>query len=457
MATLVEKSIELARHVTQVARSFRSVDDLKPVIDYARTKRVVMLGEASHGTHEFYEWRRLISQELIEKHGFNFIAVEGDFPSSQHVNRYILNLEKMSARDSLSQFHRWPTWMWSNTDVLELVEWLRKRNSSIPDKKRRAGFYGLDVYSLFDSIHAALEELEKYDPNLARNARLRYGCFDPFMEDEMAYVRSLIRYPPGCKEQAVKTLRELLEGRLKNKRQESEEQRELRFSATQNARIVQNAENYYRVMIQGDDDSWNVRDRHMKETLDMLLEEYGPESKGIVWEHNTHIGDYRATDMVKKRQVNIGGLARESYGEDQVALIGFGTYQGTVTASHAWDGPLQTLCVPPGRPGSIESVFHQAAQEMRAHQLYVLFDTSAETGARPVPAMKRNDPLAEVKGHRAIGVVYNPAFERYGNYVPTSLSRRYDAFLFFETSEALKPLVTEFEEKDVPETYPFGQ
>lgn len=423
------------------ARAFDSAENLGPLIERIASRRIVMLGEASHGTHEFYDWRARITQELVENHGFKIIAVEGDWPPCEHLNCFIRTGEGGSARAALEHFHRWPTWMWANQEILELAEHLRRYNATVPAAER-VGFHGLDVYSLFESIDSVLEKLERINPLLARRARSRYSCFGQFHRDERRYARSLVDYPEGCEAQVIQTLQDLLRFRIDG----TQDRQELLFDAQQNARIVRNAEDYYRTMVLGTEDSWNVRDRHMMETLEILLERYGADSKMIVWEHNTHIGDYRATDMTDFGQINLGGLARERFGEENVALVGFGTHRGSVIASHSWGGPVQRLEVPPARAGSYEDGFHQVCLQSGLPRFYLdLADIEARS------------PLAEVRGHRAIGVVYDPEHERYGNYVPTSLARRYDAFLFIEETRALEPLTVTLDRGELPETWPAGQ
>ncbi len=436
------RELEIFQSALDYARPLDQVRDLDTVIDRIKDAKVVMLGEATHGTQEFYEWRRLISEWLIVKHGFNFIAVEGDWPACHSLDEYARGHDGNSARESLVKFRRWPTWMWSNTEVLRLSEWMRSHNSRLqPDE--HVGFHGIDVYSFFESMNEVVAQLEKLNPFLARRAKNRYACFNPYKMDEKAYLRSLFEAPAGCETEVLETLQELLQIRMK------EISKFTLFDVQQNARIVKNAERYYRAMIHADDHSWNVRDTHMMETLDQLLQHYsksGQQAKGIVWAHNTHIGDHHATDMVKRGMVNIGGLARQLYGPQNVALVGFGTYQGSVIASHAWDGPIETLRVPPGKSGSYEAILHSVTQSLGHSRFTMVFDRDARQG-----------PLADMKGHRAIGVVYDPEHERWGNYVPTSLSKRYDAFIFIDETKALTPFVQPNDRRELPETWPVGQ
>lgn len=429
----------LVSETLRQARPFRTSADLDGLIRDLAKSQVVMLGESSHGTHEFYDWRRVISEQLILKHGFRFIAVEGDWPPSWKLNDFIQGSAGLDAREALRPFHRWPTWMWANRETMDLAEWMRSFNANAAPEER-VNFYGLDIYSLFESIDAALEQLHSISPFLAKRMRARYECFDPYQRDEKAYARSLFKFPQGCRDEVAKNLKEALE-------QKADWTRSLTlFNTQQNARIVANAENYYRTMVHGNEDSWNIRDQHMMETLQTLLEHHGPQAKGIVWAHNTHIGDYRATDMEANGQINLGGLARKALGEKNVSLVGFGTFEGEVIASSAWDGPITRMPVPPGQPGSYEFAFHKAASALGCNHFFLrLKSRESQTG-----------PFAEVRGHRAIGVVYHPDFEHLGNYVPTSLAHRYDAFLFFDKTRALDPLLQWFDRSEIPETWPQG-
>lgn len=424
--------------IVRKAIPFTQMGDMSPLIDSIKDKRIVMLGESSHGTKEYYQWRSAISKELILNHGFNFISVEGDWPPCQNVNRYITHDEGLNSYQVLLDFSRWPTWMWANHEMVELIDWLKSHNRPKLDP---VGFHGLDVYSLYESIDQVIAQLNKVDPALAMKATYYYSCFDSYRHDERAYARSLFNAHEGCKKQVINALNETLNYKL----HQYSEKREFLFDAIQNARIVCNAENYYRAMIFGEQDSWNVRDNHMMDTLAMLLNHYGPESKGIVWEHNTHIGDYKATDMAQQGQVNIGGLAREIYGEKNVALIGFSTHHGAVIASSGWDGPIKRMEIPNGKKGSIEAELHNAIPRIGSANYYLMFKNESEFS-----------PLKEVRGHRAIGVVYHPSSEQRGNYVPTILSDRYDALIFFDETDALNPLAVDIDYKKIPETYPYG-
>lgn len=419
------------------ARALNGTADLTELIEFLSEKKIVMLGEATHGTSEYYEWRSKISMELIQKHGFQFIAVEGDWPPCQRVNDYLTGKTQKNAVEALLAFDRWPTWMWANREVAEFISELKSYNDH---SKRPVSFHGLDVYSLIDSIDETIKLLLKIDPSLATKAKSMYSCLEPYRNDEKEYARSLFQVPEGCEEEVVSLLEELLHYRLKDP-----EKYPYLFDAIQNATIIKNAERYYRSMVSLDDTSWNIRDRHMMDTLTALLNHHGEDSKCIVWAHNTHIGDYRGTDMVLHGQVNLGGLARESYGSDQVALVGFGSHSGTVIASHAWDGPVQVLPVSPARAQSIECIMHELIDEIGSSDFYFFVNET-----------KNNIPLLEFKPHRAIGVVYHPASDRRGNYVPTSLGIRYDVFIYLDETHAITPFAVGFDPRKLPESYPFG-
>ncbi len=409
--------------------------DLDPLIERIGDARVVMLGEASHGTSDFYTWRAQISRRLIREKGFSFISVEGDWPDCYRVNRYVKAYPESgeSAHEVLDAFERWPTWMWANWEIVALAEWMRKHNAN---HERKVGFYGLDVYSLWESLEAIIGYLDEYDPEAAKIARKAYLCFEPYGQDAEIYAWNTAMVPESCEEAVIDLLRELRE-----RTQSYEEDTEGAFSAEQNALVTVNAEQYYRAMVRGGPGSWNVRDNHMMETLDRLLDFHGDDAKGIVWAHNTHVGDARYTDMADQGMVNIGQLGRQRYSEDQVVLVGFGTHRGTVIAGDAWGAPMERMPVPLAMEGSWEDILHRVPKE---NKLLLLDD------------LRDEQPLLNRRGHRAIGVVYHPPVERYGNYVPTVLPRRYDAFLFIDKSEALHPLHIDVDRGKPPETYPWG-
>jgi len=415
--------------------SLTNAKDLSPLLNSMQGKQIVMFGEASHGTHEFYTWRTAISKRLIQEQGFNFIAVEGDWPDCYKINRYIKGYRD-AGNDIvtlLKSFDRWPTWMWANWEIVALAEWLHEYNKSLPlDKK--IGFYGLDVYSLWDSMKVMMNYLEKEDPQAAQSVRKAIQCFEPFNEDEHQYAHYSLN-THNCRDEVVALLRE-----IRMKAQYLDGDREAGFNTEQNALIAVNAEKYYRSMIGFDDISWNVRDRHMMETLERLMQFHGDKSKGIVWAHNTHIGDAMATNMAAAGMVNIGQLAREEYGEDNVYLTGFASYKGEVIAGDEWGNPMEIMQVPEARGKSIEATLHQQSNENK----YILFN-------------EETDSIYETHiAHRAIGVVYHPLNEKRGNYVPSILNKRYNALIYFDETRALHPLHMEPHNIKTPETFPFG-
>ena len=431
-------SNHLSEHIADHKTEFSELADLSPLIESLADRQIVMLGEASHGTHEYYHWRARISRRLLEEHDFDFVAVEGDWPPCYQLNRHVKGYSdaQSDTREALREFGRWPSWMWANWEVHEWAEWLRKYNADL-SADRRKGFYGLDVYSLWESLDAIMDYLEQEDPAALITARKAMRCFDPHRgEDGQRYALSTRLVPEGCSQEVNELLTEIL-----NKSPQYNSDPEHAFSTEQNAYVAKNAEAYYRVMMQGNVSTWNLRDRHMMDTLKRLMDFHGPEAKGIVWAHNTHIGDASYTDMAYRGLFNIGELARGEYGAENVALVGFGSYRGSVMAGQGWGDPREVMPLPPGRENSWEDYCHRAGT-----QFFIDSDD-----LRSHPATERMLP------HRAVGVVYNPDQEKYGNYVPTILPERYDAFLFFEESQALNPIDIAAEEAvEVPETYPFG-
>jgi len=341
--------------IQTVARPLANEADLGPLLQRIGTARHVLLGEASHGTDEYYTWRRSISERLIAERGFSFIAVEGDWPDCYRINRYVKGYPDAggSAREVLDQFERWPTWMWANWEVLELVEWLREYNKGQP-QERKVGFYGLDVYSLWDSLKAVIDYLQQVEPEAVATAKRAFLCFEPFHEDVQAYARYTAMVPSSCEDEVVRMLAD-----LRRRIPDYPGDGEARFNAEQNALVAVNAERYYRTMVRSGAASWNVRDLHMAETLERLMRFHGPQARGIVWAHNTHIGDARFTDMARDGMVNLGQIMRDRRGNADVTLVGFGSHRGTVIAARAWDAPMEQMPVPPAREGSHEDAMHR--------------------------------------------------------------------------------------------------
>jgi erythromycin esterase-like protein len=422
---------ERTEDVRVLARPLRSPADLDPLLDRIGDARIVAIGEASHGTHEYYAWRAALTRRLIEERGFGFVAVEGDWPDCYRVNRSVKLREgaDKDPSDALDAFDRWPTWMWANDDVVAFCRWLREVNEARPPGQR-VGWYGLDVYSLWESMHALIGWLREHEPEHVGKGIEALRCFEPYGEDGAEYAFATRFAPTTCEQTVVDLLCHLAEERRSGIEDGDPEDR---FSAEQNALVVADAELYYRTMVQGSAQSWNVRDTHMADTLDRLLGFAG--DKAVVWEHNTHVGDARATDMAGAGIVNVGQLLRERHGTDDVVLVGFGGYRGSVVAGAAWGAQMQRMAVPPARAGSLEALLHESVGQ---DALFVF-----PRGDRPGWVDRRLD-------HRAIGVVYQPQRERWGNYVPTVVGERYDAFLYLDDTSALQPLHLERAEEHVP-------
>lgn len=411
-------------------------DDLDPLMERVGDARYVLLGEASHGTHEYYTWRSEITKRLIKEKGFKFIAVEGDWPDCFNINRWIKGYTGAgdSIEDVLHQFDRWPTWMWANWEIAALAKWLRSYNNKlIPGDK--IGFYGLDVYSLWESMELIVEYLEKEDPEAAEYAKKAIDCFEPYGEEE-TYAAALSMMKPSCKEAVVKLLQE-----VRQKAPHYDHDPEARLNAEINALVAVNGEKYYRTMASFGGNSWNVRDLHMVETLNSLMDFHGQNAKVIVWEHNTHIGDARATSMADRGMLNVGQLVREQHAPEDVVLVGFGSYQGSVIAGRSWGATMQEMEVPKAKQNSVEEILHTASPENKL----LIFDHK--------PGLKEH--FRGWLGHRAIGVVYNPEAER-GNYVSSRFTERYDAFLYIDKTRALHPLRMKPNGHLAPDTFPFG-
>ncbi|WP_207430372.1 erythromycin esterase family protein [Sabulibacter ruber] len=414
----------------------QNAQDLDPLMERIGDARYVLLGEASHGTHEYYTWRAEISRRLIQEKGFSFIAVEGDWPDCFEINRWVKGYPDTAEQitDVLTQFDRWPTWMWANWEIAALAEWMRKHNQGL-SKDKRIGFYGLDVYSMWDSMKIIVDYLEKEDPEAAAYAKRAIDCFEPYGEEE-SYATALSMMKSSCREAVLQLLLEVRQNAA-----QYDHAPEAGLNAEINALVAANGEKYYRAMSAFGENSWNVRDRHMVEALNTIMNYHGPDAKVIVWEHNTHIGDARATDMAESGDINVGQLVREQHKPEEVVLVGFGSYEGSVIAGRMWDAPMEEMRVPPAIEKSVEEVLHSASPENKL----LIFDQE--------PAIK--EFFRGWMGHRAIGVVYRPDRER-GNYVPTRLSARYDAFLYLDKTKALHPLHMKTTGHKTPETFPFG-
>jgi protein-L-isoaspartate(D-aspartate) O-methyltransferase len=412
--------------------------DVDALLERIADARIVLLGESTHGTSEFYRMRARITRELISRRGFSFVAVEADWPDAARIDDYVLGGPRRSTLQ-FTPFERFPEWMWRNEEVHDFVDWLRAYNSDHPEHK--ASFHGLDLYSLFTSIAAVLFYLDDVDPQAARVARHRYGALTPWQKDPAAYGEAVLVGRYDSSEQAVVTmLRDMLERRLEYAARDGH-----RFlDATQNARVVANAERYYRAMYYGSRTSWNLRDAHMFDTLQALLAYHGPGSKGVVWEHNSHVGNAAGTEMGARGEHNVGQLCRARFGQDAY-IIGFGTDHGTVAAASNWDAPMQTMVVRSGHPESYERVFDESGVpalmlHLRAPRRRAVFDE-----------------LQAPRLERAIGVIYRPESELASHYFYASLPHQFDEYIWFDETNAVHPLPTSPRPSaDLPETYPFG-
>jgi erythromycin esterase-like protein len=448
--------------------------DYDGLLDLIGDARLVLIGEASHGTHEFYRERAQITRRLIEEKGFTAVAVEADWPDAYRINRYVRGLgDGATAIESLAGFKRFPTWMWRNADVLGFVGWLRSYNDGLPPGAARSGFYGLDLYSLYGSIEAVLGYLAKVDPEAAQRARYRYSCFDHFGEDTQAYGYAAgFGVAESCEDEVVNQLIELQRRAGEYASRDGVLAEDEYFYAEQNARLVKNAEQYYRTMFSGRISSWNLRDRHMAETLDALLahlDRQGRRARVVVWEHNSHLGDARATEMGQQGELNVGQLVRERYGRDAV-LVGCSTYSGTVTAAADWGALAERKRVGPALPGSYEELFHIVSERGVAVERAVGAAAEATGAARDfmvflrggegIPLERRAvaDGLREPRLERAIGVIYRPESERISHYFHARLSDQFDAMLHFDQTRAVEPLegTPGWEAGEAPETFPSG-
>jgi len=431
----------LPEMIAQAGEPLPSLDDpaFGALFDRYADKRVVLLGEASHGTAEFYRARAAITRRLIAQHGFNIVAVEADWPDAAAINRYVSHLPVR--RRSEAAFQRFPTWMWRNVEVECFTAWLRAHNAPLAEE-RRTGFYGLDIYNMNASIAAVLAYLDEVDPEAAQVARQRYGCLTPWQKDPATYGRAVLSAGYAkCEQEVMRQCRELLQKELDY----AQEGGDRFLDAAQNARLIASAERYYRIMYYGGAASWNLRDTHMFETLQHVLEARGPQAKAVVWAHNSHIGDARHTEMGSMRgELNIGQLCREHYG-DAAALIGFGTHAGTVAAATDWDGDMEIKQVRPSRSDSVERLFHDASVAR------LLLDLRDERHR----ALQQR--LLAPRLERFIGVIYRPETELMSHYSEVSLPRQFDAYVWFDDTTAVTPLPAQPATRtEVPDTYPFA-
>lgn len=423
-----------------------SAADFDPLMELIGDASIVLLGEATHGSHEFYRARAELTQRLIVEKGFNAVAVEADWPDAYRLNRYVRGQgSDFSAEAALADFQRFPLWMWRNTEVEQFIAWLHSHNQGRAPREQ-AGFYGLDMYSLYSSIGHVIDYLEAVEPEAAARARQRYACFDQVGEEPQSYgygVRLGAR--PACEREALVQLEEMRQRAERDLRRDGLLSEDAAFAAEQNARLVRNAETYYRGMFESHANTWNLRDQHMSDTVDALMQHlgrHGDRPRIVVWEHNSHIGDARATEMSLRGEHNVGQLVRQQYGE-QAVLIGFTTYAGTVSAASDWDGPVERKRVRPALSDSVEALFHQTG----LHE-FVL----------PLRNTAAGEALAEPRLERAIGVLYLPQSERVSHYFNAELSGQFDAVVHYDHTRALQPLdmTAGWRTGEAPETYPFG-
>ncbi|HEX4932439.1 MAG TPA: erythromycin esterase family protein [Gemmatimonadaceae bacterium] len=445
------RAIDDAAHVARVVgmhahRLEGAPHDFDPILELAAGTRWVLLGEASHGTHDFYRVRAEITKRLITEFGFSAVAVEADWPDAFRVNRYVRGeAGDADADEALAGFTRFPQWMWRNADVLDFVGWLRAHNEALPPSAARVGFYGLDLYSMHASMAHVLAYLDVVDPEAAHRARARYACFDHFGEDPQEYGFAVSRgMSESCEREVVEQLVEMQRTAGEWAVRDGKLAPDAHFFAQQNARLVRNAEAYYRAMFRGGAASWNVRDRHMFETLNQLGEHLRAGTRAparvVVWAHNSHLGNAAATEMARHGELNLGQLVRHAYGTDAL-LVGFSTYAGTVTAASDWGGPAQRMAVRPGLRGSYEALLHDVGGRL-------LLDLRRSLELRRV--------LDEPRLQRAIGVIYRPQTERMSHYFETRLPEQFDCLLHYDTTRAVEPLERTglWEGGELPATYP---
>jgi protein-L-isoaspartate(D-aspartate) O-methyltransferase len=428
----------LAKAIAASSEKFKAIAsaELEPLLRRIGDARIVLLGEATHGTSEFYRMRERISRELIERKGFSFIAIEGDWPDAARIDHYVRHAEYPPSE--WTAFARFPVWMWRNQEVRDFIDWLRTRNANVePDQ--RIAFHGLDLYSLYTSIRSVLGYLDDVDPQTARVARQRYGCLTPWQSDPATYGHAALTGSyQTCEREVISMLTDL----MRKQRAYAEHDGERFLDAVQNARLVANAERYYRIMYYGSRASWNLRDSHMFETLKTLLHFHGPRSKAIVWAHNSHVGDSSATEMASRGEYNIGHLCRQEFGNSAYS-IGFGTNSGTVAAASEWDGPMEMKAVRPALPESYERLCHETGDPRFLLRLRTAMPTVLDAG------------LSKPRLERAIGVIYRPETELQSHYFQAILPDQFDEYIWFDETQAITPLKTK-ELEGLPDTYPFG-
>jgi erythromycin esterase-like protein len=435
-----------AQLIRNAVTPLQGASDVAALADFCGDAEFVLIGEATHGTHEFYELRAQLTRRLIADKGFCAVAVEGDWPDTFRVHRYVTRRsDDARAHDALANFRRFPAWMWRNTVVVDFVEWLRNWNAGQNELRDQAGFYGMDLYSMHSSIESVLGYLDNVDPAAAGRARQRYGCFEHFSEEPQAYgLATAARGKEPCEDEVIDQLLELRRREVELRHRDGRIAAEEFFSAEQNARLIMNAERFYRAMFRGRDESWNLRDMHMFETLAELrghLAGAGRRPRIVVWAHNSHLGDARATQMGKRGEINVGQLVREHFGS-RARSIGFTTSAGTVTAASEWGGLAERKAIRRAMTGSYEELFDATGMDA------FWFDLRPKNSA--------TDLLKKERLERAIGVLYLPETERWSHYFTAKLPGQFDAIIHFNKTRALVPLerTSEWERGELPETYP---
>ncbi|CAF1052914.1 unnamed protein product [Adineta steineri] len=470
MAGVTKTNTKALHLIQQCAQRLRSntPTDYDQIIAAVGDARVVMIGEASHGSHEFYSHRAEITKRLIKEKGFTIIACEADWPPAYRVNRWVKGFSSASnikdADDALKEFTRFPAWMWRNTVVVDFITWLRKHNENINESKKKTGFFGIDLYSLQSSREEVLKYLDKNAPDLAVEARKCYGCFERYSDEQEYGYCAATKLRPGCEKEAIEVLKQMLDLHAKtmSEHKTHDAESEASFYAMENAKIVREAEKYYRHMFEGGEITWNIRDTHMCDCLQDLLKYNGPETKAVIWAHNSHVGDARETDSRRAREVNIGQLVRERFGIKNTFNIGFTTYTGTVTAADSWDMDPEFKRIRPSLNESVEFLLHEALTQdstmQNDGQYYLLFRSNNSSIQL---SNELHTELHKKRLERAIGVIYRPRTERQSHYFDASLSTQFDCVIHVENTRALRPLEihpawAQAEKDHVPDTFPMN-
>ncbi|CAF0823269.1 unnamed protein product [Didymodactylos carnosus] len=469
-----QRAIQL---ILQYAKQLRTKvpGDFDPILSAIGDAKVVMIGEASHGTHEFYDNRAELTKRLIKEKGFTVLACEADWPCAWKVNQWVkgVSTNEKNAEEALGEFLRFPRWMWRNKVVQEFITWLKAHNEMVKDRKQKTGFYGIDLYSLQASRDEVIKYLEKVDGELAKKAKKNYGCFDRYPTEESYGYSSALGLSLGCEKEAITILKQMLAKHASTMAQnKSQDDYDDSFYAMENAKIVKEAEKYYRHMFEGGEITWNIRDTHMVECLQDLLKHIGDGAKAVIWAHNSHLGDGRETESKRSKEVNIGQLVRQRFGLENTFNIGFTTYTGSVTAADSWDMDPEFKRVKPSLKDSHEYLLHEAlitsdTKNAKSHlasngQYYLLFRSNSKQQEDTNSISKElNDLLHEKRLERAIGVIYRPNTERQSHYFDAHLSTQFDCVIHIETTTALEPLEThpqwiQGKTDHVPDTFPMN-